>query len=345
MALAYSEMWNVGIIGQLVYDRREKKKLSENNVFASVNIAFHIGYHKTGTTYLQQIYFNQHPNIHLISNSSQPWLDSVLKRIIHTPKGHFNKSECRSLISSKVEQLSNYNPGDLIIFSAERLSGHPYSGGYDSYRIAERIYSCVPGAKILVVVRNQVTMLNSVYKQLVGEGYLGKVVDLFSEKPWKSTGFHLKFYEYDNLISKYQRLFRPQNVLVLPYELMVENLTEFLSSICEFFGIDYVAPTDSEERVNPSLPNRGITFIRFLNHFRRSELNPYPLVPLPELLMKAMKKIMVKNFSVLPDKRSIFSIEQREKIQSKFKKSNERMLSLVERNKTKEYIDSYFEPL
>ena len=41
------------------------------------------------------------------------------------------------------------------VLSAERLSGNPHSGGYDSLQTAERLHRLFPQAKVLVVVREQ----------------------------------------------------------------------------------------------------------------------------------------------------------------------------------------------
>ena len=38
-----------------------------------VNIVFHIGHHKTASSWLQEIYFTNHPDINLINNYFEPW--------------------------------------------------------------------------------------------------------------------------------------------------------------------------------------------------------------------------------------------------------------------------------
>ena len=163
--------------------------------------------------------------------------------------------------------------------SAERLSGHPFSGGYDSYKIAERINKCFPQARIVCVIRNQVDMLSSVYKQLVKEGYLGTCTALFKSSQWKGVAFSKCMYEYDLLIKKYYSLFSKENVLILLHELLQEDVKSFIRDLAFFIGVDSnFTPSNLNKAVNVGRTVKGIATQRFLNHFRKSELNPFPLI-------------------------------------------------------------------
>ena len=284
-------------------------------------IIFHIGYHKTGTTWLQKIYFRRHPNIHLLSNSAEPWNDSVLRYLIRTSDRKFSTDKCRELINQKVNSIVDAKSSDIFLFSAERLSGHPYSGGFDSFRIAKRIYSCMPDAFILCVIRNQVDMLSSIYKQLVSEGYPGKIQNLFNTHQWKAAAFDLEFYEYDLMITKYQKLFGKKKVLVLQYENMKKDLNQFIQKICNFFNIPYMQLNDSKKKVNPSLPNRGISIVRFLNHFKKTELNPYPLFILPNFFQRYLIRLLRQ----MPKKTEIFTDKIKKKIESHYLESNKKI--------------------
>lgn len=56
------------------------------------------------------------------------------------------------------------------VLSAERLSGNPHSGGYDSLQTAKRLHRLFPQAKVLVVVREQTEEILSCYNQYVRAG-------------------------------------------------------------------------------------------------------------------------------------------------------------------------------
>ncbi|TCK18166.1 sulfotransferase domain-containing protein [Thiogranum longum] len=245
-----------------------------------MNLVFHIGYHKTGTSWLQQCYFRQHPGIVLLGNPEQPWEDSFLSYLIATPDTDFEPGIAKALLVECVSEAGD-SPSErkALLVSAERLSGHPFSGGYDNVRIARRIAGAFVDAKIICVVRNQRDMISSVYKQLVSEGFPGTLEQLVSSRSWKTTSFNLAYFEYDRLISQYHELFGKDRVCLLQYELMRKDLASFLGRLCTFMGVDHVEPNfqQAKSRVNPSLPDASIGMVRRLNYFRRTELYPFPV--------------------------------------------------------------------
>lgn len=263
-----------------------------------MDLVFHIGYHKTATSWLQQSYFRQHPGIALLSNSERPWEDPLLSYLIATPDADFDPEVGKSLLEERVRAAADaLTERQVLLISAERLSGHPYSGGYDSVRIARRIAVTFPDAKVVCVVRNQLDMIWSVYKQLVSVGYPGTLAQLMKMRSWKTTSFDLAYFEYDRLISQYLGLFGEGRVCVLQYEQMRRNICAFLGSLCAFLGVDYVEPQQAAARVNPSLPDASIGMVRRLNYFRRSDLYPFPVLdlgrgyaPLREMAVKLTQK-------------------------------------------------------
>jgi len=246
-----------------------------------MNLVFHIGYHKTGSSWLQQCYFRQHPEIALLSNSEQPWEDSFLSYLIATPDTDFDPETAKELLAERVREAGDALAArKVLLISAERLSGHPFSGGYDNVRIARRIAAAFIDAKVICVVRNQRDMISSVYKQLVFEGYPGTLDQLMKLRSWKTTAFNPAYFEYDKLILQYLRLFGEDRVCVFQYELMRQELDAFLGRLCRFLSIGYVEPQQASNKVNPSLPDASIGMVRRLNYFRRSELYPFPVLDL-----------------------------------------------------------------
>lgn len=243
-----------------------------------MRIVFHIGYHKTGTSWLQSRYFAAHPSICMANDAQAPWDDAFLESLIGCSDRKFDPDRSRNLLLRKVESaMATKTTAEVAVVSAERLSGHPFSGGYDSFRIAERIHACAPEAMILCVVRNQLDMILSVYRQLVSEGLAASFDDLLNVKHWKGVGFDLGFYEYDFLIDKYWSLFGKEHVCALPYEQMRNDKEAFLGTLCKFIGVRNIEIKDTRI-VNRSLGDCAIRGARFFNHFRRSELNPNPLI-------------------------------------------------------------------
>lgn len=264
-----------------------------------MELAFHIGYHKTGTSWLQQSYFREHPGIELLCNSEHPWEDKLLAYLIATPDADFDAGTGKAMLADLLSKVKS-TPVErkAVLISAERLTGHPFSGGYDNVRIARRIAAIAPGARIVCVVRNQLDMIWSVYKQLVSVGFPGSLGDLAGMRSWKTTSFDLAYFEYDRLIAHYIDLFGKDRVCVLQYEFMRPDAGVFLTRLCDFIGVEYMEPRHASVRVNPSLPDESIALVRRLNYLRRSELYPLPIInlgraytPLRELSIKIAKRI------------------------------------------------------
>lgn len=294
-----------------------------------MKVLFHIGYHKTGTSWLQQVYFSAHPFMGLTCNPREPWNCPFLKLLITVPDPKFNALYCRNILLRKLDNVRKDKKKQVAVVSSERLSGHPYSGGYDRFRIAERIHACCEDALILCVVRNQTEIISSVYKQLIQEGYPGSLDDLLKSSHWRTTGFDLSFYEYDLLTEKYDALFGHDRNCILPYELMRIDLEAFCKRICDFLEIPETHGPFSEMTKNRSLPNRGLSILRLLNRFHRSEFNPFPSVSLNTSIYKFLKRGLRRLFMYMPEKGPVFSEEQLVWITNYYKESNSRLESKV----------------
>ena len=121
----------------------------------------HIGYHKTATTWLQRQCLPR-----LGDRVALFGLDRLWAELIAPSPLEFDPGRCGRYITD----LLAAHPGSVCVFSAERLCGNPHSGGYDAAEMANRIRASFDEAKILIVVREQVAMLVSNYKQYVRMG-------------------------------------------------------------------------------------------------------------------------------------------------------------------------------
>ncbi|MBU2477785.1 MAG: sulfotransferase [Gammaproteobacteria bacterium] len=294
-----------------------------------MDLVFHIGYHKTATSWLQQSYFREHPEIALLSNSERPWEDKLLSYLIATRDTDFDPEVARTLLQEQVRAAGDTIAGrKVLLFSAERLSGHPFSGGYDSVRTARRIAAAFDDAKVICVVRNQRDMVWSVYKQLVFEGYPGTLDQLIQLRSWKTASFDLAYFEYDRLISQYLDLFGEGRVCVLQYELMRQDIGIFLGRLCAFLGVDYMAPQRAAARVNPSLPDASIGLARRLNYFRQSELYPFPMLDVGRRYAR-LRKIAIKVAQRVPWLASRCDARLLQDLGPRFSESNAQLARLL----------------
>jgi hypothetical protein len=289
-------------------------------------VAVHVGYHKTATTWLQRDVFPHHPRLHPYVEG-RVWNDPFLHCIVAETDREFDAERARVAYETGLLRLAGLGPSDVVVVSAERLSGHAASGGYDTYRIAGRLHATLPEARVLIVVRSQIDMIESEYRQLVGEGYPGRISSLWSSDRWKTTAFDLGHYEYDGLVREYQQRFGADQVAVFTYEGIVAERDRFLDRLADFLG---VAPFDlrasgNAREVHPGLPNRGLGILRAMNHLRRSELNRFPIVDLGTRWRGPIVAVARR----LPNRRHLIPAARRAELAARYRDSNDRLAKLA----------------
>jgi hypothetical protein len=245
----------------------------------------HIGYHKTGTTWLQREVFS--------SSAAGFSQFGGAQRLIAVNSFGFKPRKVRKLMERRIGEVHDR---DLTpVLSSERLSGAPHFGGYDSEIIADRLAAVFPNARIMVVIREQKEMFLSIYKQYIRRGgaasfrqYLAPPRDGY----WMPQ-FRFEYLEYHRLISRYQDLFGTRNVLVLPYELLRLRPGDFLAKVGEFVGLPPAEPRN--QPMNVSLSALSLSLRRHANRYLvRDPVNPAPPFDFPrshEILERACRAV------------------------------------------------------
>lgn len=223
----------------------------------------HIGYHKTGTTWLQRRIFND-PSL----GFTEVWPpDAVEHLFVATNPFTFDPGSARRALGSFLTAADERNLVPVI--SHERLSGQPLQGSIDSRAIADRLSLTFPRARVLIGIRAQDTMLLSLYKQITTHG-----LDQWRFRDFLTYRLNdpklppvLDVLEYHHLIRYYQGCFGADRVLVLPFE-SLRDPTRFVGRIAEFAGIE--VPTDvPRDLENAGMPSAAVALTRVLNILTR----------------------------------------------------------------------------
>jgi hypothetical protein len=266
-------------------EQRPKKSVVEERQNEGIGRAgpplIHIGYHKTGTSWLQKFLFRN-------ARAGFMWTgkgtDSPVNRLVATPALDFDPKAAEADFASDADRAARR--GLVFVVSLERLSGHPFSGGYDSKEIAHRLRAVFPHGRVLVVIREQRSMILSTYKQYVYAGGplpLHRFLDPPTYRRPRIPHFDHRHFEYHRLLALYQSLFGEQNVLALPYEGFQADPRAFVTSIAELAGRT-LEDEELESLPYARRPNRArggsiVRTTRLINRFFvRSDLNPAPLV-------------------------------------------------------------------
>lgn len=255
-------------------------------------IYFHIGFHKTGTTWLQNEVFLNTGYFNLLNNHIKPWDDILIDYLVTSNPNDFEPAKLFEIVNQRIKK------DKINIISAERLSGHPYSGGYDSRFIAEKIYKTFPKAKIIIVTRDYKSLTISTFKQIVKQGYPGSFNNYVNNNNWFLPRPSKFYFKNDNTVKLYKDLFNPNDILVLNFNTFKDHKKKYLDLIAAFFGISLSLNKGQQNKIiNKAYSNQRIRAMILLNKFRKTEYNQFPLIVLNKKVINIMSKIISPLFS------------------------------------------------
>jgi hypothetical protein len=236
-------------------------------------VLLHVGYHKTATTWMQNLLFTQQHGYRQIANHKE-----VFSHIVRPNGYRFDPGQMKKLI---IERKAELRPGEVPVISSEILSGNPFHGGRESEIYAERLHKILPEARILISIRNQMRIMASVYMQYLLRG--GTMpYDLFFEGTNEPGyfAFSPEHFEYDLLVANYQRLFGRENVYILTQESLIEDMDAASEGLARFIGNSAFSGLQPEARrvFVPSYPEYICPILRRINNVQKSTLNPSPIV-------------------------------------------------------------------
>lgn len=194
----------------------------------------HIGYHKAASTVLQDQFFTDPSSPFRVPPEPRHML---VQRFVVPQPMTFDVGAAQAHYAEILQQAEQQ--GQTAVLSHERFSGYPPSGGFDCTIIANRLQRTFPQARILIVVREQVGNIFSMYSQYITDGgdmslkdYLARPQPFLKRVPV----FSEEFYRYHRLLSLYRQKFGADRVLCLPFEQLVKQPDEFVGQIYDFAG-------------------------------------------------------------------------------------------------------------
>ncbi|MEM9774671.1 MAG: sulfotransferase domain-containing protein [Chloroflexota bacterium] len=230
-------------------------------------VLLHIGYHKSASTFLQNNFFPQIPvNFVFFPGAQKQYLHMIQGR---TP---LEVKDLHNWLGTKVEN-GEQTLHTTTVISNEVLSGHPHGyADFSAFEMGNNLKATFPNAKVLIIVRNQLNYLTSLYTFRVAiKGLETRSFDQFLEQEGKKGLFaHVK---YDQLVGFYQKMFGAEKVLVLPMEQLFGHEKNGLSHIFDFIELE-PQPVDMSVKVNVSTKSRQVlAFWRPVNKLISGFLN------------------------------------------------------------------------
>lgn len=209
-------------------------------------VTIHIGYGRTGTTWLQNAVFSRLEDVDYLGktrNDYPKWLMewSYLDRFLFQER----LTEFRSRLShSQAQQL-------LISSEAFTQSG-------SIFEQLDRIQRVVRRPKLLMVIRNPVDLVISKYRYLVSAGLMhGSLADNldYSQTPFdlvRRKRLYLYDYNFPTIIRGIRSTYRDCELKVLKYELLQRDAPRFVNEVVSFVGGNFNHPHLDLRRVNES---------------------------------------------------------------------------------------------
>lgn len=217
------------------------------------SVIFYIGYHKTGTTWMQARLFVPAFGYAPLMTHRQVWDMIVAPHALA-----FDPAPAAAFIAGARAAAPE---GLTPVVSSEILCGMPLSGSRESAEFARRIKVIAPDARILITIRAQIPMIVATYMQYVRRGGTRSPRRFFTHDP--SPGydqFDAGTFRYDRLVECYQGLFGPDRVRVMTQEMLVAAPARFVGELAAWAG----------RRTAPDLPDT-----------RRGSASPIPKQPRP----------------------------------------------------------------
>ncbi|PLX10433.1 MAG: hypothetical protein C0594_04985 [Marinilabiliales bacterium] len=219
----------------------------------------HIGYQKTGTTFLQNAIFK---NLEGVQYYEYGHCRKIFLPFVKSTTLEFDKKKYVSLLDQS----------DKALYSYEGLVGSLGVGTYNT-EIAYRLKD-VGFKKVMITIRRQTSMLESVYKQYIHDGGVLKPHKYFAED---SLFFKWSFLDYYSLIMHYVDLFGRKNVLINLQEDLLRNAENVITQIVEFTNAGSINESDEQSK-NVSLTTASVQVMRILNHMTYNFYRPSHLI-------------------------------------------------------------------
>lgn len=192
----------------------------------------HIGYPKTGTTFLQR-WFERHPELRYVENGVAGF--TGVRQMCVSPDGEFryyvSSSEGLSAPHSHWGALRGGVPGE-----APRA---PEPFKEKQAEVCSLLRTLYPGSRILLVTRGFRGLVQSAYSEFVRIGGTLAPAAMCADLAATMADDRYHYFDYDYLVSLYVEAFGEESVIVLPYELLRDDQRRFLEVLEERLGLGH----------------------------------------------------------------------------------------------------------
>lgn len=232
---------------------------------AKSNKYIHIGIHKAGSTFIQAELLPKLKKITPITFYDSSFLSDEIIYISQCANLYYDK-DCEKRIKDALKEKTN------IFISSEALSGtghNIYTAGYMIESIAQRLKKILDNPKILICIRKQKAVIESLYKDDVKYGFLGDFKNWFKNR---AANCQFDYFKYHALVKLYIDIFGKDNVHAYLFEDLFDP--DKTRNLLVDMGIDPlgIEDVDFSRRFNESYSPLSLKLTFLINRFFGSKL-------------------------------------------------------------------------
>jgi hypothetical protein len=227
----------------------------------------HIGFPKTGTTFLQEVVFPMLSKDFLYFDriASAPFFAPVIDR----DDTIFDVGALQRAIQRAWGGEGN------VLSSYEPLTGLHYRSGFVNRTLIATRLKALGFERVIITIRNQFDALESAYKQYVRSGGVLKFDDYVTFDEDRPRYLYPEYFDYCAIARLYAEKFGGSNVLILQYERLHER--SFVDELARFLAVTPFE-VDFGSLINPSLSYEKTRILRVVNHLTYSGYQPSHLI-------------------------------------------------------------------
>jgi hypothetical protein len=287
-------------------------------------ILLHIGMPRAASTFFQAEVF---PNIHGFEfwGVEQTQYQAAFQKLLYQDDSVYNPFDIQLAIGFPYHR-------ELIVSNELFVGQSLYLASTNRSRTSRRLKQVFPNAEIILFLRNQTDLLESLYSIGVYSGLSMKPEDFvrfsdeFSdvEHPLYPTFYpaeHTESYRYSALIRLY--IAQYEKVHVFLFEDFKKDPRRFMEHFTESLAIQLESPVNYEKPRNPSLSARQLGYLRQSNRFKEV----FGQSSLGERLFR--KNVQVAEHYLGGKEKFRFNPTLRQQLKAHFKADNEEVLSVV----------------
>lgn len=265
-------------------DTETRESAATRTTGTAIVPVIHVGFHKCGSTTLQADLLHRHPAIDYLGEPREEPRSTEAMRIVRDscyvdPRKRvpFDRERSRALWQAA---LADVLPGRTPVFSKESLTQPEFYQSPGDRRLPQRLREVVGEVRILIVTRNQLKLIESLYL------FQAKGMHVEPIEQWlDSRCGEFSQYRFHTVAESFAAEFGRENVMMIAFEDLKADARSFARRVCDFIGVDSEtgASLISGQHRNRRVSQRYLAYSKL-----RKSLGLY--VPIGSLLPRSLRR-------------------------------------------------------